>query len=147
MDPAIRHGQILTCKFSQNINIGDIIVFWKADRLVAHRVVNSYFKEGRRYYIEKGDNTLTCSNLEQSDVLAKVIAIDGQENELSIDICRYIVNYVVAKVSYAMAILRANRIVVAKKLFRKKYLLESFIGNLVCRPTAILLLRLLFRSH
>jgi signal peptidase I len=147
MYPAIRHGQLLTCKFSQNINIGDIIVFWKADRLVAHRVVSSYCKDGQEYYIEKGDNSLSYSSLKKSDVLGKVIAIDGEKTWLSTDIRAYIVNYVVAKVSYGMAILRANRVVVARKVFRKKYLLESSIGNLVCRCIVLLLLRLVSRSR
>ena len=147
MYPAIRHRQIVTCTFSRNIHIGDIIVFWKADRLVAHRVVSSYSKDGQAYYIEKGDNGLTFSILERGDILAKVIAVDGEKEWLSTNLRDYIVNYFVAKVSYGMAILRANGVVGARKFFRKKPLLESYVGKLVYRRTAFLLLRLVCRPH
>lgn len=141
MYPAIRHGQILTCTFSRNIHIGDIIVFWKRDRLVAHRVVSSYSKDGQEYYIEKGDNGLTFSILERGDILAKVTAVDGEKKWLSTSLRDYIVNYFVAKVSYGMALLRANGVLGARKFFRRKPLLESYAGKLVYRRTAFILLR------
>ena len=147
MYPAIRQGQTLTCKFSNDISIGDIIVFWKADRLVAHRVVNVSFQNGQKYYIEKGDNSLAYSILPQNDVLGKVIAIDGERKRLSIDLYSYIVNYVIAKISYGMAIVRGIVSRVTRKVFRKRNSVEAYIGNLLCRRTAFLLLCLLCRSR
>ena len=149
MLPLLRDGQrlILNHKLSDEIKVGDIIIFQNNRQLVAHRVLAMRSKDGERYYMEKGDNQLNYGRVNHNDVLGKVIAIDGKNKWLSVNKRTYIVNYIFAKFSYIVA-MGSNAVgVVIKAAFKGKRLSGSHLIQRICLRGSHLLIRLLLLKH
>ncbi len=77
MFPLIRTGDWITISPNRNPVVDDIIVFKKNDRMVCHRLVKIFMKNGRKYYRTRGDSFLSSDGPITADqILGKVEKIE-----------------------------------------------------------------------
>lgn len=85
MRPFIRDGDFITVSpiASSSIRIGDVIFYSTAeDKVIVHRVVNKYEKDGRMTMLIKGDACFGApEKVDAQNVLGKVVAINRNERE------------------------------------------------------------------
>jgi signal peptidase I len=96
MRPFIKNGDFVTVSpiASSSIRIGDVIFYSTAkDKVIVHRVVNKYGKNGRMTMLIKGDACFGVpEKVDAQNVLGKVVAINrnGQEKRLDTKLHRTI---------------------------------------------------------
>jgi len=96
MSPLIRNGSILTVELSREISIGDVILCKNDYGLIAHRVIRKKKTGSGFTFITKGDSVrFPDKPVSMSDLLGKVVKVDGKSkinmNSLPIRILNYIV--------------------------------------------------------
>lgn len=74
MEPALQAGDVITVCECGEYKLGDILVYvYKTGELLVHRLL----KIGSKYYC-KGDNAFRLEDVEKTQVLGKVIAVNGE---------------------------------------------------------------------
>jgi signal peptidase len=79
MVPAVRPGDVLHVKHSEvgNVSKGDIVVFRRAGRLIAHRALRTPGKSGKGLLVTQGDRVrLKDAPISGSELLGRVVAIE-----------------------------------------------------------------------
>jgi len=79
MLPLIPDGSILTfipCEADRSIVFGDIVLFERGDTLVAHRVLNSFYKDGSLWFREKGDNKSLPGVFPADCLIGRIVQIE-----------------------------------------------------------------------
>jgi len=147
MLPFLREGQSLTvdCRGGGRIAVGDIIVFERAGRLSAHRVVGTFRNNGERWYVEKGDSQLNWGVVAHGDVIGKVIGVDGQELPLSRGKVARAAGYLFAKWSYTIAATTHMLEMAPCRFMVRKFPWVERLVRGACLRGSDLLLRLLLR--
>ena len=77
MYPSLKPRDLITIRRIEKdqLEIGDIIVFNKGNKWIAHRIRKAYFDDGKRFFITKGDSCKTEDlPVNELNVVAKVIA-------------------------------------------------------------------------
>jgi len=86
MEPLFQTGDLVIIVKSNNINVGDIIVFKKriGNGYIIHRVISVNNFNGTSYYVTKGDNNplpdyqeFEVLGIPQGRVVGKVLEING----------------------------------------------------------------------
>lgn len=84
MFPLIASGDRIVITPQGEINIGDVIVFVRADAMVCHRLAHVFERDGIEYYVTRGDN---CTDLDESvtsdQIVGKVIRIEREQVSLA----------------------------------------------------------------
>jgi len=94
MHPFIQDGDFITVSpvEDSSIKVGDVVFYSTAeDRIIVHRVIRKYRKDGRVTMLIKGDATSGPSEkVDAEDILGKVVAIerDGQTKKIDTGFCR-----------------------------------------------------------
>lgn len=71
MAPLIFPGERLNIVKAGALKVNDVVVFWREERLIAHRII--YTDPGSSYIITKGDNNLRADvKLYKKDILGKI---------------------------------------------------------------------------
>ncbi len=88
MYPLIREGCILTVlppAGDRKIALGDIVLFERADTIVAHRIVGRFRRDADLWFREKGDNMFAGGCFPASALIGRVVKIerDGHVCDLS----------------------------------------------------------------
>lgn len=77
MFPLIAPGDRIIITPQKDLNIGDLIVFARADTMICHRLAQVYTRDGIEYYCTRGDNCSAHDKPVTSDhVIGKVIRIE-----------------------------------------------------------------------
>lgn len=79
MRPLIKDGSTLTyipCAADRRMVSGDIALFERSGRLIAHRIVGSFYRHGCHWYLEKGDNALAVGFFRESALIGRVVTIE-----------------------------------------------------------------------
>jgi signal peptidase len=79
MVPAVRPGDVLHVRHSRvgDLSKGDIVVFRRAGRLIAHRAMSAPGKSGKGLLITRGDRVLRRdAPILSSELLGRVVAIE-----------------------------------------------------------------------
>ncbi len=77
MFPLIAPGDRIIITPQKDLNIGDLIVFARADTMVCHRLAQVFTRDGIEYYCTRGDNCSAHDGPVTSDqIIGKVIRID-----------------------------------------------------------------------
>ena len=72
MSPFIKEGSILTIRPGKRAFIGDVILYKRADSMIAHRVIGKRRLDGRAFLVVKGDNSNYRGDLVSSpEILGK----------------------------------------------------------------------------
>lgn len=58
---------------------GDIVIFRRGDRLVAHRLLFAWGRGARRWFLERGDGVSTAGIIRAGDVLGLVVEVIDPE--------------------------------------------------------------------
>lgn len=75
MNPTLYEGDTIAIKKYTDYNIGDILVYiYKDDGLLVHRLLDRRDNE----YFCKGDNSFRLEDINYTDVLGKIIAVNGE---------------------------------------------------------------------
>ncbi len=76
MRPEILPGDVLriTPAAPETLRVGDICVFKKDGRIIAHRVLRNF--PGQRRFLEKGDGKFQPHGVDYADVIGKVTAVE-----------------------------------------------------------------------
>lgn len=83
MNPILYEGDIITVRPSENYYIGDIVVFYYADKeLLVHRLLN--IKDP--YYFCKGDNAFRLENIKKEQILGKIVALKRESKIIDIPV-------------------------------------------------------------
>jgi signal peptidase I len=87
MSPFIRAGDIVIIEkvSSSTINIGDIITFWRDERLIVHRIIRKVKKEQKLFFVERADRHPSHSLISSQDILGKAMKIKKGNHTYSID--------------------------------------------------------------
>jgi signal peptidase I len=87
MSPLIRKGDqvFVEQRPLSDISQGDIIVFWRGNLLVSHRVIRKVRKKGAVFFVERGDQHPTHSTVSSALVIGKVTKIKRGEQHYQID--------------------------------------------------------------
>lgn len=83
MQPFIPDGSTLTFipyAADRPIIFGDIVLFERGDRLVAHRVLDSFFKNGSLWFREKGDNKFSPGVFPSDRLIGRIIKIEYNDS-------------------------------------------------------------------
>ena len=76
MIPALSDGDVVTLKQEDQYHVGDILVYlYKEGKLLIHRLLRIY---NGRYYC-KGDNSLRLEDVDISEIIGKVVLVNGNE--------------------------------------------------------------------
>ncbi len=108
MSPYIKEGDmVLVQHASRRFRVGDVIVFKRADGLVAHRVVSVRGRGVDILYRTKGDNLrFFDAPVPQSSVLGLVTCIRKDDKYINLQKPHFrLLNLVLAAISYASGIL------------------------------------------
>lgn len=108
MSPYIKEGDmVLVQHASRRFRVGDVIVFKRADGLVAHRVVSVRGRGVDILYRTKGDNLrFFDAPVPQSSVLGLVTCIRKDDKYINLQKPHFrLLNFVLAAISYASGIL------------------------------------------
>ncbi len=108
MSPYIKEGDmVLVQHASRRFRVGDVIVFKRADGLVAHRVVSVRGRGVDILYRTKGDNLrFFDAPVPQSSVLGLVTCIRKNDKYINLQKPHFrLLNLVLAAISYASGIL------------------------------------------
>ena len=96
MHPFVRDGDFIIVSpiESSSIRIGDVVFYSSAgNRVIVHRVVNTYKTDGSMTILVKGDACFgSPERIDSQDVLGKVVAIErnGREKRLDTTLSRLI---------------------------------------------------------
>ena len=88
MYPTLRTGDkgVVQKWDANDIRIGDIVVFKANNKLVAHRLVDVYYREGIRIFVAKGDkNNHTDEPFESSALVGKITSFQRKKRILRMD--------------------------------------------------------------
>jgi hypothetical protein len=89
MHPFIKNGQIIQVRPTKisEINSGDIIFYRNLDdRMIVHRVIKKYRKNGKIVLLTKGDSTSEFDEyVYPENILGKVVAIEKNNKAIRID--------------------------------------------------------------
>ncbi len=88
MYPTLRTGDKgIVQKWNANdVKIGDIVVFKTNNKLVAHRLIDIYYREGVRIFIAKGDkNNHTDEPFDGSAIVGKITSFQRKKRILRMD--------------------------------------------------------------
>jgi signal peptidase len=86
MEPLFQTGDLVIIVKSNNIDVGDIIVFKKkiGNGYIIHRVISVNTRNGTSYYVTKGDNNplpdyqeFEALGIPQERVVGKVLEVNG----------------------------------------------------------------------
>jgi len=83
MYPLIPDGSILTFvprDADRSIVFGDIVLFERGDMLVAHRVLNSFYKDGSLWFREKGDNKFLPGVFPADCLIGRIVKIEYNDS-------------------------------------------------------------------
>jgi hypothetical protein len=76
MEPLLQDGDEIEFRAGrQEPRFGDLILFFRSDRLVAHRVIGRRFQDGKPMVLEKGDKSSQASLIPVDLIQGKVIRI------------------------------------------------------------------------
>jgi len=78
MRPLIPDGSTLTFIPSggdRPLVVGDIALFERSGRVIAHRIVGRYYQEGCLWYREKGDDLFAVGCFERSALIGRVVTV------------------------------------------------------------------------
>jgi len=77
MFPLIWTGDKVTISPQKDVNIGDVIVFSRDGRMVGHKIVRIFEKNGIQYYQTRGDSVFRVDEpITAERILGKVIRIE-----------------------------------------------------------------------
>jgi len=84
MEPLINPGEMILIEKTepQSIVFGDIILFQVHDIFVAHRVLKKYVKDGRFYFLQKGDKGGYAMEVPEDWITGRVTAIEKASGRL-----------------------------------------------------------------
>lgn len=83
MFPIVRTGDKITIRHEKSPAVGDIIVFRREDRMVCHRLVRTFEKDGIKHYQTRGDAFYSPDEpIVGEQILGKVIRIDREHISL-----------------------------------------------------------------
>ncbi len=83
MFPIIRTGDRITIRHEKSPAVGDIVVFRREDRMVCHRLVRTFEKDGIKYYQTCGDAFYSPDEpIVAEQILGKVTGIDREHISL-----------------------------------------------------------------
>jgi cytochrome c551/c552 len=87
MLPLIRDAeQVLIKHGCANVRRGDVVVFRRADKLVAHRVLDIFEDRAQCTFITKGDNSHDLdAPVSANQVLGRVLAVKRGDRQMSLD--------------------------------------------------------------
>jgi signal peptidase I len=87
MLPLIQPGdRLLVLHGSEGVRRGDVIVFWRAGRLIAHRVLSIFDSCPGLAVVTKGDNAPWRDQpLEASEIVGRVLAIERDDKRVDLD--------------------------------------------------------------
>jgi len=85
MRPEILPGDKLyiSALHPEELRIGDVFVFKKNGRLIAHRILKNFLHERR--FLEKGDGKFQPYFVDYEDVIGKVIRVERDEASRELD--------------------------------------------------------------
>lgn len=111
MWPFIKPGDTLVISHQvEDLKVGDVVVFQRQDKLVAHRVVKLVENESQQTaYQTKGDfnRLLDCTALSPEAILGKVIKIKSSSRTISCSSLIWrLLNYIIAVYSYHIHLIR-----------------------------------------
>lgn len=88
MFPLLRSGNTIIFEPMEvsKISIGDIIVYGRGRRIVAHRLVKGYQENGRVVLVTKGDSSSSLDpSIYAEDVLGKVVSVERKGCRIRLD--------------------------------------------------------------
>jgi signal peptidase I len=99
MAPFLRSGDIIKISNAPEIVIGDIILFFDGQKMVAHRVIKKHIENDKMMLVTKGDACLKLGTpLKVNDIMGKVIAIEKPNGTIMLDCKTWrIANYMLAR--------------------------------------------------
>jgi len=79
MEPIFKNGDRVKIEpiEPKSIRVGDIIVF-NRNILICHRVWGRFKKDGRLYFLERGDNSTCMGVVSEDDIIGKAVYIIGK---------------------------------------------------------------------
>lgn len=101
MEPLIQAGdRVLVNKItSENISIGNVVVYKKEDRLIAHRIIKRSIGKNPSF-IEKGDNSSLATTIYGSDIIGRISAIKKKNLYIDLDdVTGQLLNLLIAQIS------------------------------------------------
>lgn len=115
MEPSIKTGAVVMVNPVDNYKIGDIITFKKSERAITHRINDIEVREGKPYYITKGDanNTPDSKKVTNEEVIGKVL--------FDIPYFGYVINFIQTPLGFALAIIIPAVLIIMGEI-RKIYL-------------------------
>jgi signal peptidase I len=121
-----RSGLIIDSADKKSFSLGDIIVFIKEDRVIAHRIIRSLRGKKEVSFIVKGDNNLKIDGMiKKSEILGKVIKIKNPKYEINLDNTKNkIIKYIF--LIYSLLILKFPNLSKYRLLFFRIRKLKSF---------------------
>ena len=104
MFPYLRNGDIAYVKkiSVEELKIGDVICFFKNEKLIAHRILKKGFKNGKNFFICKGDAMKDKDEIiSVKNYFGKVIKIYRNNKEIYLNsLKRKIMNFFIPKIYY-----------------------------------------------
>jgi hypothetical protein len=94
MTPLIPAGseiEIAGLRDAARLDMGDVVVFRRGERLVAHRLLFGWGLGDQRWFVERGDGTSPVGRIRAHDVLGIVVAVqrpDGEREDLTTAVAR-----------------------------------------------------------
>lgn len=77
MVPVLKVGDIQICKTIDfdDVEVGDIVLYWHIDKIIIHRVIQKVDTEQEKYLVMKGDNNKDPDkwNVYPEDIISKTI--------------------------------------------------------------------------
>ncbi|MCC7430889.1 signal peptidase I [bacterium] len=113
MKPFIFDGDKIKIKFieAKKIKFGDIVVFKSNEKLVVHRIIRTIERHDLLYFWEKGDNRRFPTEINENDLVGKVVEIERSGKIVSlISVLERFKGIFFGLVSYFSYLLRRFRI-------------------------------------
>jgi hypothetical protein len=143
MLPLLRAGdKVLVAHGYSGVRRGDVIVFRRDGRLIAHRVLRTLENDSGRVFVTKGDNARDLdAPLGTSEIVGRVLAVRRGDRQLSLDTNTWRrIGWCIAVMSLAWTVLYKRARFLKRKWLGRK---ESRVATGVRRASVGLLSRLL----
>jgi hypothetical protein len=94
MHPLIIEGSTLTfvpVAGDRSIAVGDIVLFERDNKIVAHRIVGFFYQNSELWLREKGDNTFLPGIVSAQSLIGRVVKIEynGKVHDLNRPVARF----------------------------------------------------------
>lgn len=116
MFPVLNTGDSIIVSPPDNLKKGDIVLYRNKDKLVCHRVVRIFERDGKVFYQTRGDSLFYCDDpVAPDDIIGKVSVIERKR--MSLPRCLLLIIYPLLRPRMINAIIIAV-LIKAKHLIR-----------------------------